>query len=610
LAGSISIVEAGKNLWHVTAAFSPKYNTKDAIPLKLREIKREISRRFQHPETLLRYRQLMKRQILDDGNIYIEIEIERLSTPAGPINVILEPMMSDTGEEYHDMSCKIDLFPADEDDSPISIDTVQSILSQKSIQHRFLQQKILRDSIRNILANQVPMHNIEIARGLLPSKGEDARLEFKFPTRPQRGMTNEYVQSRKVKCGDILCVKSPPTTGKSSGITVQGQKLPPRKGWDVRMAAEHGTSLTQDHTQIVAQINGLVTAARKEKSILLPEGRRIIPVEISFRVEPLWVVSGKQREVLTIDDPIEVAGSLSVNSHLISRNLVHVRGNVLRGSKIEASRDITIGGNIDHGSLTSDGSIMSDGVVRNSTVTAKGNVSLVGPVIESEISGSDIDLGNVQGSFIQAQRRVAVEVIGASAEGRLSKVNIGKNSYLKEKIRQNESFTKSAMKNLKRLYKLFDLDGEDKLEPSDLARVLMRLLNKRIVETKKPYSAKEVKALKQLLGSVLTLKALIAEKTEEVKSLEQQLTETDDSKKLLVVKERVTARTIVMMGDYKTELEPTDYGICVTSDNQGISVESLPDDLESIEELLSAFEDDQLEVGSSTNAVPDPTIEQ
>ena len=58
IAGPVNIEEAGKNLWHVTASFSPKDNTKDAIPLKLREIKKEISKRFQHPETLLRYRQL------------------------------------------------------------------------------------------------------------------------------------------------------------------------------------------------------------------------------------------------------------------------------------------------------------------------------------------------------------------------------------------------------------------------------------------------------------------------------------------------------------------------------------------------------------------------
>ena len=221
-----------------------------------------------------------------------------------------------------------------------------------------------------------------------------------------------------------------------------------------------------------------------------------------------------------------------------------------------------------------------------------------------------IDLGNVQGSFIQAQRRVTVEVIGASAEGRSSKVNIGKNSYLKDKIRQNENFTKSAKKNLKRLCKLFQLNSEDKLEPSDQARVLMRLLNKRIVETKKPYSAKEVNALKQLLSSVSTLKALITEKSEEIKSLELQLMESDDSKKLFIVKERVTSKTTITIGDYQTEIEPTESGIFVTSDDQGISIESLPDDLESIETLLTAFEEEAQEYDFPNDTETEVTIEQ
>jgi len=597
--GTVNIVAVGKNLWKVTTAFALKDNNKEAIPLRLNEIKREISRHFRHPENLLRYRQLRKKVIQANGNIQIEIEIERLAIPSGAPHIILEPMLSDSGEEYRNMICRVDLFPLDDCENQIDVQTLRERLTKIGIEERFVRWNILEDTIRRILDRQIPMHNVEIARGVLPSKGEDAVIDLKFPLRAEQGFTNEYLRARKVRRGDVLCHKIPPTLGDKSGATLQGQMLPPRMGWDVKMVAHQGTRLNPSGTEVLADVDGLVIAHRKETSIDVPYGRKILPCEISIQVEPLTVLSGKRREVLTTDAPIEVAGSLFENSRLISRSLIHIQGDVRRGSMIQASGDITIAGEVQEGAVTSDGCITADGEVTDSKITAKSNVRLAGPITGSDIRGCDIDLGVVQGSDIQAQRRVTVEVIGAGDEGRLSQINIGKNKYLREKIRQDANFNKSARQNLKRLYRLFDIASDHKLEPSEQARVLMRLLNKRKRESKAPYSSREVVALKQLLGSVPTLESLINEKTEEIARLEKQLTDCDDTKKLLIVRERVTARTILVMGDYHTEIEPTDSGIFVTIDDQGISVETLPDNLDSIEALITVFEQEE-------PAIPDP----
>jgi len=606
--GTVNIVAIGRNLWKVTTAFAIKDSTKEAIPLKLKEIKQEISRHFQHPESLLRYRQLRKKVIQKDGSVQIEIEIERLAIPSGAPHIILEPMLSDCGEEFRNMICRVDLFPLDDRENQIEVDTVRERLAKTGIEERFVRWNVLEETIQNILDRLIPMHNVEIARGELPSKGEDAVIDLKFPLRARNGLTNEYMRARKVKRGDVLCRKTPPTLGNKPGSTLQGQILPPRMGWDVKLVAARGTRCNPAGTEVLADVDGLVIANRREKSIEVPYGRKIIPVEISIHVEPLTVLSGKRREILTTDSPIEVAGSLWSNSKLISRSLIHVQGDVHRGSMIQASGDITIAGGVTEGTLTSDGCITADGGVTESKITARGCVRLGGLISGSDVRGCDLDLGAVQGSDIQAQRRVTVEIIGAADDGRLSQINIGKNKYLREKIRQDANFNKSARQNLKRLCKLFDIESDHKLEPSEQARVLMRLLNKRKRQSNTPYTSREVEALKQLLGSVRTLESLITEKSAEIAHLENQLTEEDDTKKLLVVRERVTARTIVVMGDYHTEIEPTDSGIFVTTDDQGISVESLPDSLDAIEALITTFEQEEPTVpGFDQSDQPTPT---
>ena len=111
---AIDITAVDKNLWQVSTSFSPKDNNKEAIPLKLREIKQKISQQFNHPEKLLKYRHLKKKQVMEDGQLYVKFEIERIPIPEGPPTLSFGAMISDNGEEYADMICMIDLFPLDE----------------------------------------------------------------------------------------------------------------------------------------------------------------------------------------------------------------------------------------------------------------------------------------------------------------------------------------------------------------------------------------------------------------------------------------------------------------------------------------------------------------
>ncbi len=589
----VQIISTGTDRWKISTCFSTNKDHKQVIPQKLVEIKKQISAQYHHPENLLQYKKLLKKEVRDDGKLYIEIVIERLPITTGAPQVTYKPLISNTGEEYSNMICLIDLYPLDKFDKQISTETVKQSIEKEGIDKKLVQWDLIEDSIKNVIDKQVPAHKLEIARGKLPSKGKDAELEFTFPLMPEEGQAQEYLEARKVKQGDILCTKSTPKTGKKTGYTVKGKPLPPCKGWDVKLVTKQGAVHSSDKSEIIAKIDGLVTAHRKEKSIIVPDGRIVVPQEITFQVDPMLVVKGDQCQNVTTDDAIEVVGSLKKNSNLISHSEVHVHVDVIDSSQIQASGAVTIGGMVRKGTVISDEEINTHGKVIDSKLTAKGKIFSTGPVTNSEIEGDVVELGKVEGSEIQAQSHVTVNQIGMSGDGKISQVKINRNRFLDHKIEDHQHFIDAANQNLERLYELFDTEKLNNLSPPEQTRIIMNMLRDRKKKGKKAYSVREVETLKQLLGSVPTLKRMIQKKREEIEQLSRQMEATDDSTKMFIVKERVTARTIVTIGEHQTELEPTEKGVCVRADDNGIFVEALPESLESIESMLTALESTQ-----------------
>ncbi len=589
----LQIISTGSDRWKISTCFSTNKDHKQAIPQKLVEIKRQISAQYHHPEHLLQYKKLLKKEVRDDGKLYIEIVIELLLISTGAPQVTYKSLVSDTGAEYSNMICLIDLYPLDKFDKQISTDAVKQSIEKEGVDKKLVQWNTIEDRIKNVIDKQVPAYKLEIARGKLPSKGKDAELEFTFPLMPEEGKAQEYLEARKVKRGDILCTKSTPKVGKKTGYSVKGKPLPPRKGWDVKLVTKQGVVHSSDESGIIAEIDGLVTAHRKERSIIVPDGRIVIPQEITFQVDPVLVIKGDQRQNITTDDAIEVVGSLKKNSNLISYSEVHVRADVIDSSQIQASGAVTIGGMVWKGTVVSDEGINTHGKVIDSKLTAKGKIFSSGPVTNSEIEGDVVELGKVEGSEIQAQSQVTVDQIGMSGDGKVSQVKINRTLFLDHKIEDHQHFIDAANQNLERMHELFDTEKLENLTPPEQTRIIINMLRVRKKKRKKAYSVKELETLKQLLGSVPTLKRMIQKKQEEIEQLSRQMEAADDSAMMFIVRERVTARTIVTIGEHQTELEPTEKGICVRADDNGIFVETLPESMESIESMLTTLESTQ-----------------
>lgn len=604
----LQIVSIGKDRWRISTCFSTNKDHKQAIPEKLVEIKRQISAHYNHPENLLQYKKLLKKEMREDGSLCIEIVIERLPIPTGVPQLVLKPLVSDAGVEYSDMLCLVDLYPLDSFDKQTDLAMVKQILKKEGIEKRLIQWELVEDSIKQVIESQVPIFKLEVARGKFPSKGSDAKLDFSIPLKPEAGQAQKYLEDRKVNQGDILCRKTNPEMGKESGCSVKGKSLPARKGWDVTLIAKRGVTSSTDNTEISAAIDGLVTVHQKEKSLVIPGGRIVIPHEITFQVDPVKVIKGGRAKELTTEEAIEVAGSLKNNSHIISQSEVHVHANVTKDSQIQAGGGVTVGGKVLEGTIISDRDIFTQAAVIDSKLTAKGKVFSPGPVINSKIGGEVVDIGKVEGSEIQAQSQVTVNQIGMSSDGKVSEVKINRSRFLDQKIEENLHFIDTAEQNLGRLYKLFGTSNLNNLTPPERTRIIMNMLRVRKQKRKKPYTIKEVETLKQLLASAPTLTCMIQKKQEENEQITRELEAADDSTKVFIVRERVTARTIVSIGDYQTSLEPTESGVCVRADGTGIFVEALPESLETIDSMLTAIESmhEAAEEDSSSDDIDTP----
>lgn len=188
-------------------------------------------------------------------------------------------------------------------------------------------------------------------RGVAPENGQDAKLEFFFdiskdgfrPKENEDGTVDfrDLDQIQNVSEGQVLCRITPPTEGKP-GISVMGTEIKQKKGKPAPPLAGKNTMLSEDGTQVISKIDGLVDF----------NGGRI-------NVSNVYIVKGN---VGVSTGNIKVAGSLIV------------RGMVAQGYTIEAAEDIEVSGTIESATVIAGGNIWIKSGITGSDVSAGGNI--------------------------------------------------------------------------------------------------------------------------------------------------------------------------------------------------------------------------------------------
>jgi uncharacterized protein (DUF342 family) len=285
-----------------------------------------------------------------------------------------------------------------------------------------------------LLEEDTIVSHLHFATGQEARPGRNAVITLQFSTEKKEKKTNIGKDGKvdyknvdnivRVKKGDVLITKRPATEG-VRGLTVKNTEIIPPVGKDIEIFLGEGVMLNSVGTQYIATNDGYVEF---------------------------------NNNVLAVHQVLFVHGNVDYSSGNIKFNgTVHVKGDILPGFRVEASKDIIVDGVcsdcevIAHKNLYLKLGIKSSkknlfragedaviGYCENATVFAKRNI-----IIKRYSYGSELTAGNrieatqadgiIAGGYIKAFAEVAAKQLGTEGNSKFT-VEVGTKYYVDQAI--------------------------------------------------------------------------------------------------------------------------------------------------------------------------------
>ncbi len=308
---------------------------------------------------------------------------------------------------------------------------------------------INEETIKEYLDAMKYNHPLKAAIGTKPRNGKDAYVDYKV--RVDRGNVNfEEDESGKVDfrnlellenvvVGQLLCVKVPAEEG-IPGRTVMNRILPAKNGKEINISHGKGTILSEDGTELTAEINGQVVF----------KGNKI-------SVEPVYIVNGDvslETGNIVFLGSVIVSGSVQDNFVVKAAGNIEVKGTVQKAF-LEAEGDIVIYQGIsgrEEAKIESTGGSVYAKFVQGSLVIAEKDI-----VVPEGILHSRVDAGEgiycvgrrakIVGGVIRAGDEVNARYIGADVSTS-TEVRVGINPKVLQQMSEIESSKHKAEEEL------------------------------------------------------------------------------------------------------------------------------------------------------------------
>lgn len=248
---------------------------------------------------------------------------------------------------------------------------------------------------------------ILVAEGLSPVSGEDARLEFNFPTdRSLKPQISEdgHIDFREISIvnsiakDSVLVTKIPATSG-SKGMDIFGNEIPATKGKDVGIILGQGTYTDPTNDLVIkAAVDGIIFYNPQKNSIEIQK-LYIVQGSVNFSTGNINVkssidIKGDVNPGFSVTTPynIQIKGTVENATISCEGNLIVQEGIVGDGKQL-----IYAGGDIRSGYITNqnircDGSVYVASEIRNSNIESKNEVTTLrnnGVIIGGKISAAN-----------------------------------------------------------------------------------------------------------------------------------------------------------------------------------------------------------------------------
>ncbi|MBN1897946.1 MAG: FapA family protein [Spirochaetes bacterium] len=281
-----------------------------------------------------------------------------------------------------EMKSYLTLIPPRRNGRIVELDDVVAELNKRNIIYG-VKESAIKEAIENDQYNQPVL----IAEGIPSHDGADARVEFKFKV--DKEIQLEEDESGKVDfkeldlienvvVGQVLATKVPPQKGQT-GKTITGREIPSKDGRDIQLQPGKNVKVSEDRTQMIAEING---------QVVYNKGR--------ISVEPVY----------------EVKGDVSLDTgNIVFLGTVIVRGNVEDGFSVKAAGNIDIRGNVGKAQLEAEGDIIiKQGLLGKDEAEIVAGNDIIAKFIERAKrveAGRDILVSEgIMHSFVDAGKRV------------------------------------------------------------------------------------------------------------------------------------------------------------------------------------------------------------
>jgi len=315
------------------------------------------------------------------------------------------------------------------------------------------------DRIKEYLDNMNYNQPLDAAEGAKPRNGKDGYIDYKVKV-DNTGVSFEEDESGKVDfrnlevlenvvIGQLLASQVPSEEG-IPGRTVTNQILPAKSGKDIKIQFGKGTILSEDGTELTAEINGQVVFKANKISI-----------------EPVYVVKGDvslQTGNIVFLGSVIVSGNVQDNFVVKAAGNIEVRGTVQKAF-LEAEGDIVIYQGImgrNEAKIESTGGSIYAKFIQSANVIAEKTV-----IVPEGIMHARVDAGEgifsqgrrarIVGGLIRAGNEVNARFLGADVSTK-TEIRVGINpkvlqqitdlNDMKEKIEEEVNKNKLDLKTL------------------------------------------------------------------------------------------------------------------------------------------------------------------
>lgn len=305
---------------------------------------------------------------------------------------------------------------------------------------------IHEEVIEQFLADKKYCTDIVLARGKAPVHGSDGKIEYFFntnlntkPKRNEDGSVDFFNLNTINHCkeGELIARMTPPDLGEP-GMNVLGEKVSPRDVKRVSLKYGRNISISEDKTELFAQVNGHVSLV----------GDKVFVSDV-FEVENVGPATGN----VTSEGSVMVNGNVQSGYVIEAKGNVHVRG-VVEGATIIAGGDIVIDRGMNgmgKGLLQAGGSIIAK-FLENATASS-GDYVEADSILHSKVTAkTEINVdgrkGFIAGGSVRATNKVTCRTLG-SAMGADTYVEVGVDPAVKEQYQELQNEILELQNNLK-----------------------------------------------------------------------------------------------------------------------------------------------------------------